>query len=53
MGHIIPGGTGFHKKVSKFVDKKSLEEVLYSFDDNFENLLESMSKVETSPTPSA
>ncbi|NGX63546.1 MAG: DNA-directed RNA polymerase subunit beta' [Candidatus Anoxychlamydiales bacterium] len=52
MGHIIPGGTGFHKKVSKFVDKKSLEEVLYSFDDNFENILESMSKVEPATTPS-
>ncbi len=36
MGHMIPGGTGFeyHKKVSKFIDKKQLEEMLFSFEDN-------------------
>ena len=36
MGHIIPGGTGFeyHEKVSKFIDKKYMEEELFYFDDN-------------------
>ena len=36
MGHMIPGGTGFeyHKKGSKFIDKKKQEEVLFMFDDS-------------------
>lgn len=36
MGHMIPGGTGFeyHKKVSKYIDQKEMEEALFYFDDN-------------------
>lgn len=34
MGHIIPGGTGFerHRRVKKFIEKDSEEELLFDFE---------------------
>ncbi|KKL69670.1 hypothetical protein LCGC14_2112610, partial [marine sediment metagenome] len=54
MGHIIPGGTGFkyHEKAEKFIERKALEEALYSFEENFK-VKEYLEEKERTTAPSA